>query len=135
MCLITALTFTSFAVGADSTGDRIQITLTLLLTSVAFKYHVQQFVPAVSYLTFMDKYILSCMIFQFGMAAIHDSAGGLISNKESLWHFEWACFGVGLIVFLAMNVVFGIKSLEYVRKARKSMKEDKEKYLQANRMK
>jgi len=132
MCLITALTFTSFAVGADSIGDRIQITLTLLLTSVAFKYYVQQFVPTVSYLTFMDKYILSCMIFQFSMAAVHNSVAGLISNKDSLKYFEWVCFGAGLFVFVAINVVFGIISVVYMVQTRTLMRDDKEMYKRTN---
>ena len=132
MCLITALTFTSFAVGADSIGDRIQITLTLLLTSVAFKYYVQQFVPTVSYLTLMDKYILSCMIFQFSMAAVHNSVAGLISSKNSLRYFEWVCFGAGLFVFLVINVVFGIISVVYMMQTRKLMRSDKEIYKKTN---
>ena len=132
MCLITALTFTSFAVGVDSIGDRIQITLTLLLTSVAFKYYVQQFVPTVSYLTFMDKYILSCMIFQFSMAAVHNSVTGLISNKDSLTYFEWVCFGAGLFVLVAINVVFGIISVVYMMQTRTLMKDDKEMYKMTN---
>ena len=133
MCLITALTFTSFAVGVDSIGDRIQITLTLLLTSVAFKYYVQKFVPTVSYLTFMDKYILSCMIFQFSMAAVHNSVTGLISNKDSLKYFEWVCFGTGLFLFVAINVVFGMKAYRYTRQTRTLMKNDKEMYRKTNR--
>ena len=132
MCLITALTFTSFAVGADSIGDRIQITLTLLLTSVAFKYYVQQFVPTVSYLTFMDKYILSCMIFQFGMAAAHNSVAGLISSKSSLRYFEWVCFGVGLLVFVAINIFFGIMSFVYTMQTRRLMRDDKKRYKNTN---
>ena len=47
MCLITALAFSSFAVEAESYVSRIQISLILLLTSVAFKYNVQQYVPSV----------------------------------------------------------------------------------------
>ena len=132
MCLITALTFTSFAVSIDSIGDRIQITLTLLLTSVAFKYYVQQFVPTVSYLTFLDKYILACMVFQFSMAAIHNSVAGLISNKKSLGIFEWACFGAGLFVFLAINIGFGIFSVIHNMEAKRLMRIDKENYKKMN---
>ena len=99
MFLITALTFTTFVVEADAIADRVQITLTLLLTSVAFKYYVQQFVPTVSYLTFLEKYILSCLIFQFGIAAIHDSVSGLITSTKSLKIFRRVvCFAVGLFV-------------------------------------
>ena len=132
MCLITALTFTSFAVDVDSIGDRVQITLTLLLTSVAFKYYVQQFVPTVSYLTLMDKYILSCMVFQFSMAAVHNSVAGLIKNKNSLNYFEWACFGSGVFAFVVIHIVFGIYSVKYVMKTKKQMKIDRDNYKKLN---
>ena len=125
MFLITALTFTTFAVKADAVGDRIQITLTLLLTSVAFKYYVQQFVPTVSYLTFLEKYIQSCLIFQFGMAAVHNSISGLITSTKSLKIFEVVCFAVGLFVFVGMNTVFIVMSVAKVKDVNRKMKEHK----------
>ena len=131
MCLITALTFTSFAVKADSPGDRIQITLTLLLTSVAFKYYVHQFVPTVSYLTFLDKYILSGMIFQFFMT-LHNAVSGVISDATILSRFELVSICLGALVFLTIQVVFGILSLRYIRIASNQMLQDKIRYQRAN---
>ena len=40
MCLITALTFSSFAVETSAKGARIQIPITISLISVAYKYDV-----------------------------------------------------------------------------------------------
>ena len=114
MFLITALTFGSFAVEADATGDRIQISLTLLLTSVAFKYHVQQFVPTVSYLTLIDKYILLCMVFQF-LITLHNIFGGLITNLKALLIFEWVCFGIALLLFILIHLVVGCFSVKYIK--------------------
>ena len=133
MCLITALTFATFSVEADAIGDRIQITLTLLLTSVAFKYYVQQFVPTVSYLTFLEKYILSCMIFQFGMAAVHNTTSGLIKSTKSLAIFEVACFVAGLFVFVGINAVFAAMSIEKIRDVNRKAKMHREEYMKNNK--
>lgn len=131
MCLITALTFTSFAVKADSVGDRIQITLTLLLTSVAFKYYVQQFVPNVSYLTFLDKYILSGMIFQFLMA-VDNAVSGTITNAKALSLFEHISLGVAVFVFVLINIVFICLAWKYLRDGRNRLLQDKLKYRRDN---
>ena len=128
--LITALTFASFTVEADLPGDRVQISLTLLLTSVAFKYYVQQFVPTVSYFTLIDRYILSCMVFQFFMT-VHNMVGGLIKNHTALRIFEWTSFGVAVFAFMLINAYFGYLSWMCIKKARKSEAEDEKKYKEA----
>ena len=133
MCLITALTFTTFAVSVDSTGGRIKITLTLLLTSVAFKYHVHQFVPTVSYVTFLGKYVLSCFIFQFGMAAIHNSVAGLITSTKSLEIFELGCLYGGLFVFLAIHIVFATMSIAKVKEVKDKMLSHENEYEKSNK--
>jgi len=125
--LITALTFASFTVEADLPGDRVQISLTLLLTSVAFKYYVQQFVPTVSYFTLIDKYILYCMVFQFFMT-VHNMIAGLITNSKALLIFEWTSFGTAVLAFMAINVYFGHLSWVCIKKAKKSEADDKVEY-------
>ena len=51
--LIVLLSFTSFAVSPDEPADRLSVTLTLLLTAVAFKFVVSQSLPTISYLTLL----------------------------------------------------------------------------------
>ena len=131
MLLITAMTFASFTVEADIPADRVQISLTLLLTSVAFKYYVQQFVPTVSYFTLIDKYILCCMVFQFFMT-VHNMIGGLITNSKALLIFEWTSFGIAVLAFLVINVYFGHLSWTCIKKAEKSKTDDKAKYNKLN---
>ena len=131
MGLITALTFSSLAVEADAPGDRVQITLTLLLTSVAFKYYAQQFVPTVSYLTLIDKYILSCIVFQFCMA-LYTTFSSFLSSSDMLPAIELTCFGVALLCFVLIHVYFAIISLEYIKEAKNKMKRHREKYMKRN---
>ncbi|KAI8500090.1 hypothetical protein Bbelb_224070 [Branchiostoma belcheri] len=53
MFLIMALSFTAFSVPPNEPADRLGVTLTLLLTSVAFKFVVTQSLPTISYLTLL----------------------------------------------------------------------------------
>ena len=131
MCLITVLTFTSFAVKTDAVGDRIQITLTLLLTSVAFKYYAQQYVPTVSYLTFLDKYVMTCMVFQF-LVAVHNALSGVITSLSALYHFEWASFTTALAAFSLIHAIFGVKCCFFVKKNKRKIAADAQRYHQEN---
>eukprot|EP00794_Sanderia_malayensis_P020438 gene20438-22453_t len=90
MALITALTFTNFTVGADVPGDRIQISLTLLLTSVALKYVVNGYIPQTPTPTVLGSYILASMVFQFVMA-VQSGISGLVHSYKphALKMFEW----------------------------------------------
>ena len=105
MALITSLTFTSFAVDTDSTGDRLAITLTLLLASVAFKYYVEGFLPTVPYLTMIESYIHSCFVFQV-IVTILNAASGVIKRKETLKIFEWVSFGFAVFLFVMIHLVY-----------------------------
>ena len=51
--LIDLLSFCSFSVEISSPSDRLSVTLTLLLTAVAFKFVVSQSLPTISYLTLL----------------------------------------------------------------------------------
>ena len=129
MCLITMLTFTSFTVGADAVGDRIQIVLTLLLTSIAFKYYVQQFLPTVSYTTFLDKYIMACMGFQVFMA-IFSAVSGMTHGHSEHGLFEWNSLTFAVIIFLVIHVVFGSLSYRHLADAKEKMKTDERAYME-----
>lgn len=81
MFCITSLTFCSFTVDKDSSKDRLGITLTLLLTSVAFKMVVSKSLPTISYLTTLDIYILINMMILVAQS-IHTTCISLITNKN-----------------------------------------------------
>ncbi|CAD5114966.1 DgyrCDS3996 [Dimorphilus gyrociliatus] len=81
MFCITSLTFCSFTVDKESPKDRLGITLTLLLTSVAFKMVVSRSLPTISYLTSLDIYILINMMILV-VQSIHTTCISLITNKS-----------------------------------------------------
>jgi hypothetical protein len=59
ICVLTLLAPLSCTVNDDGTSmgtaDRLSVTLTLLLTAVAYKFVVASAIPTVSYLTFLDR--------------------------------------------------------------------------------
>jgi hypothetical protein len=62
---VSSLTFIAgliFLMPVTSVGDRLSLSLTAMLTSAAYKLVVADRLPDVAYLTFLDKYLLSCYV-------------------------------------------------------------------------
>ncbi|XP_078589584.1 cys-loop ligand-gated ion channel-like isoform X2 [Branchiostoma floridae x Branchiostoma japonicum] len=81
MFLILLLTFSSFALDTGALESRLDVTLTLLLTSVAFKLVLAQRLPTISYLTLLDIYILAVLTVQ-GLIVILHTTMSVITNKN-----------------------------------------------------
>lgn len=58
MFIIVIITISVYGIPVDDYGSKLSITVTALLTAVAFKLVANGFCPPVSYLTLLDKYIL-----------------------------------------------------------------------------
>jgi hypothetical protein len=67
--LICLLTLASFLFDVDDLANRLQVSLTLLLTAVAFKFVMQSSLPQIEYLTVLDKYTLAGIGFIFAVSA------------------------------------------------------------------
>jgi hypothetical protein len=52
------ISFMTFAISADNLASRMANMITLVLTMVAFKFVISDKIPAVPYLTVIDKYTL-----------------------------------------------------------------------------
>ena len=118
MFIITILCFVSFSIESSAVGDKLSVCLTLLLTAVAFKFVVSGSLPPVSYLTILDKYVLSCILFIF-LITIVNSVAGLISNKTDLKSFLWYSFYAAVGLFVIMHAIFGVMSVVAVRSRRR----------------
>ena len=62
MSVIASLSFVAYGVPLSDLADRCSITLSLLLTIVAQKLSLVDSLPKLSYLTFLDKYIIHCLM-------------------------------------------------------------------------
>ena len=79
--LITSVGFTLFSINVSATPARISITGLLLLTAINFRWALSQRMPAVSYLTSLDKYAILSLLFQFIFNCWH----GIIGNQSTLF--------------------------------------------------
>ncbi|CAF1297730.1 unnamed protein product [Rotaria magnacalcarata] len=59
---ITVMAFATFSVTYNLPQNRLQLSFTLLLTAVTFKWVVVRCLPTISYLTTLDKYVLLSMV-------------------------------------------------------------------------
>lgn len=88
----------------DMSG-RLGATLTLVLTAVAYKYLVAQMVPAISYNTLLDHYVLWCWLFLLLM--VLENCMGMLK----WWYDDEVVIGIMLCgAFLLFNLIFGIIS-------------------------
>lgn len=65
--LISSIATASFAINEDGTvmdtSSRLSLTLTLLLTAVAYKFVVAAILPQLSYVTLLDSYLWYCFAY------------------------------------------------------------------------
>lgn len=78
----------SFIVPPNEFADRCAVTLTLLLTSVAFKLVIAEKLPSISYLTLADKYVLGSVGLVI-FIVIADMISALLCWNQSDAPEEW----------------------------------------------
>ena len=117
MSAITGLTAISAgAVEIDgsrlSTGDRLSVSLTLMLTAVAYKFIVATMLPQISYLTLLDAYLLCCFALIILVcienvafpALAYDRSGDVPVEMVN----EWLIFCLYIGAFVLLHVVGGV---------------------------
>jgi len=57
-CILVNLSFTSFLLSVQELVNRFTITVTLILTMIAVKFTVSQYLPPTNYLTLLDRYVV-----------------------------------------------------------------------------
>ena len=90
------------------TADRLSITLTLLLTAVAYKFVVASMLPPVSYLTYLDTYVLICLGMMLGTAIENVVYPWLASHGSSSSIDESVVVWMYVAALLLMNLVFSL---------------------------
>ncbi|ESN99604.1 hypothetical protein HELRODRAFT_176769 [Helobdella robusta] len=80
MFSICSLAFATFTVKPEAPESRLPLTFFLVLTTVTFKFVVNKSLPKISYLTYLDKYILGSMVILCTICIWHSIAGSLVNN-------------------------------------------------------
>lgn len=125
--LISLLSFCSFSVEISSPSDRLSVTLTLLLTAVAFKFVVSQSLPTISYLTFLDKYVLCGLLF-LGCMAIENAVAAIIPDVPTQKHFDQICLYVAVGCFVFIHGVFLVFVFDKSRARNRILSENDKKF-------
>jgi hypothetical protein len=109
MLFICCMGFTTFAVDYKLPQNRLQLTFILLLTTVAFRTNVNNSLPRISYLTYMDKYILGLWALQCIICAVHAFVGTVIVELPKIAY--WADKGSLICLFtlfVLIQIVFAL---------------------------
>ena len=77
MYIMTACLGAVFFVPPGDMADRCSISLTILLTQVGFKYSIGDKLPSVSYITYIDMYMLLCFAVTFIVVIMQAIAAAL----------------------------------------------------------
>lgn len=77
LVLMVVLSWTVFWIDPSELSSQVQISVTTILTVIAFAFAIQANLPKVPYLTFIDVFFLNCYLFVFitaiGITAMHVS--------------------------------------------------------------
>jgi hypothetical protein len=102
------------AVDADgqrlSTADRLSVTLTLLLTAVAYKFIVATSLPQVSYLTSLDTYVLVCFLFMLIIVIENVVWPAVVASNDEEEPFSEVYILIAyLTVVTLFNLYYGVR--------------------------
>ncbi|XP_062578548.1 cys-loop ligand-gated ion channel-like [Saccostrea cucullata] len=129
MTLISSLSLATFSVDRALPQNRLQLSFTLVLTGVAFKFVANQSIPKISYLTHLDRYILGSMIFLYLICMWHafvtligDKATSKEADKDAFIVFA-SCFVCLQILFIVSVVISGYQRYSSVKKIERQYQE------------
>ena len=61
--LMSAFALFAFTLDINDSGNRLNFSMTVFLTKVAFQFSISSLLPKLSYLTLLDIYVIACMVF------------------------------------------------------------------------
>lgn len=85
--LVVVLSFASFFFRCGQLYERLTISLTMVLTQMTLKFLVSQYIPATSYLTYLDKYIVVCFAYLF-LVSVQNLASFIVNMLANPDDFE-----------------------------------------------
>lgn len=108
--LIVLLCACQFQIAAEDVADRMSVSLTLLLTTIAFKLVTSSMMPAVAYLTLLDSYVSlsSLMNFLAVLAAAVAGEFGATFDRVALW--SWLGLWAVLHCWFAARILLAQRS-------------------------
>jgi hypothetical protein len=78
--LLGVISFMSFVLGLTALNDRLNLTVVILLTIVAFRFSVAAYLPVTSSFTLLDKYLTIALVYPCAVALTHTIVYLLVNN-------------------------------------------------------
>jgi hypothetical protein len=131
MSMLSLAAFLQFEVAEENVADRASISLTLLLTAVAYKLVTAGMVPAISYFTLLDKFVTMNVMLMLGLVLESGASNELVTNGWMGWRPKnervsiQLCFGVWVVI----HIWFIMDARMTHRRAIKDAKEREEQYI------
>jgi len=119
---LVSLAFCSFTVPLNEVADRASITLTLLLSIIAYKLIIKDELPKVNFLTLIDIYILASMTIVAMIAFANATVGnGVEDVTEELRSWDYECRWWLGIAWVICNLGFIVRIIFRHAVARRRM--------------
>jgi len=83
--IIASCMLASYALDPRDLPNRMAIVLTVMLAMVAFKYAITERLPAISYATLIDLYVLFCFIFAFFVVLHQTGSKAGLTGEEVIY--------------------------------------------------
>lgn len=126
--LICSLAFATFSVDKELPQNRLQLSFTLVLTAVAFKSVVNSSLPRISYLTYMDKYLLVSMVMLSAVCTWHAIVTRLNYNRPYADRVENIVLTILSILYIIYNIGFIVIIYLFPCKKRRVMSQKDREY-------
>ena len=104
--LFSTTTWLAYTCPAEQVGSRLGVGLTMVLTSVAFKFAMAQDLPRLPYATHVDKYIMANMLLQI-VVCFHVGVAGRIEVSN---YADDAFASASFIAAMAVQIYFAVSS-------------------------
>jgi len=127
MFFITLMAFATYSVHPSLPQNRLQLSFTLLLTAVTFKWVVNRCLPTISYLTSLDKYVLGSMVMLCLVCAWHALVSALPSDKRKYW--DNVALVAAVLLYIAFHGVFVLWMYLFASSRRRIMAKKDREYL------
>ena len=118
VAMLTSLSLVVYAVSDGGLAERAGLILTLLLTTVAFKFVIADTIPNISYSTQLDVYMFINMLYLFLTTIIctavslldkfFPSSMAVVDNEEGLKTSRWNMGGFisSLVIYILLNALW-----------------------------
>jgi len=127
MFFITLMAFATYSVHPSLPQNRLQLSFTLLLTAVTFKWVVNRCLPTISYLTSLDKYVLGSMVMLCLVCAWHALVSALPASQRKYW--DNVALVAAVLLYLFFHGVFVLWMYLFASSRRRIMAKKDREYL------